>query len=69
MGDKAPDEFVLFYPMNPKTAIIINGGKGNKKLGKTSVVDNLNKLIWDHAHEYIVADREELLKGMIEMYE
>ena len=69
VGGKAPDEFVLFYPMDPKTAIIINGGKGEKTVDKTSEVDRLNKMIWDHAHEYIVADREELLNGMVEMYE
>lgn len=69
VGDKAPDEFVLFYPMNPKTAIIINGGKSEKTLEKSTEVDRFNRLIWDHAHEYIVADREELLNGMIEMYE
>ncbi len=65
---KAPDEFVLFYPMNPQTAIIINACKGDKKLEKKSEVDSLNKQIWDHAHEYVVADREEILNGMIDMY-
>lgn len=68
VGGKAPDEFVLFYPMNPKTAIIINGGKGEKELEKKSEVNELNKLIWDHAHKFVVADRKEILNGMIDMY-
>ncbi len=63
---EAPTELVLYYPITPKVAIIINGGKEEMILDKKTKVDDLNRIIWEHSHEYIVSDNEKLLYGMLD---
>ena len=68
VGEKVPEELVLYYPLSPKVAVIINGGKGEKRIEKKHEIDKYNKMIFDHSFEYVIADRKEVLEGMIDMY-
>ena len=67
VGKKAPNEFVLWYPLSPEVGVIINGSKGEKSIDKKSEIDRLNNMIWQHSFEYIVGNNEELLRGMSDM--
>ncbi len=68
LGGGAPDEFVLYYPLSPKVAVTINGGRGERILEKKSEVDNYNKMILDHSFEYVISNKKEVLEGLIDMY-
>lgn len=67
VGQEAPTEFVLYYPLSPEVAIIVNGGKGEKELDRKTAVDELNQMIWEHSFDYIVTNNEDVLNGMLEM--
>ncbi len=68
VNGKAPDEFVLWYPISPSVGVIINSrSKEERILEKRLDVDKLNRMMWEHSFEYVVSDKEEVLKGMIEL--
>lgn len=64
---KEASELVLYYPIDPFVAITINGAEGKKDLDTTNIIDDLNRMMVKHAHEYVVADRKGILEGMMEM--
>lgn len=68
--DVAPKEFVLYYPLSPKVAIIINGSDSHKekRLDKKMEVDELNCMILEHSYEYIVSNIQDVLNGIIDLY-
>lgn len=69
-GDVAPKEFVLYYPLSPKVAIIVNGSDSHKekRLDKKIEVDELNCMILEHSYEYIVSNIQDVLDGIIDFH-
>lgn len=65
-----PDEFVLYYPLSPQVAIIVNGSDGHKekRLDKKMEVNELNGMLLKHSYEYIVGNNQDVLDGIIDFY-
>lgn len=68
--DKEPEEFVLYYPLSPHVAIMVNGSDKRKEriIEKKSEVDELNHKMLEHAYEYIVSNNQGVLAGIADMY-
>lgn len=68
--NKESDEFVLYYPLSPNVAIMVNGSDKRKerKIEKKIEVDELNRKMLEHAYEYIVGNNQNVLAGMADMY-
>ena len=60
-------EFVLWYPLSPEVGIIINDERGERNLYNKLDVDKFNCIVWKHSFEYIISNKEELLRGMLDM--
>ncbi len=62
--DGSVQEFILYYPLNPKTAIQINTIEDKstfetKNMESSEVVNKLNSKIYQHAHNFVFSDSEE----------
>ena len=70
VGDKEPEELVLYYPLSPEVAIIVNGSdrQREKQIDKKMQVDELNRKILEHSYEYVVGNNQGVLEGLIDMY-
>lgn len=68
-GDEEPKEFVLYYPLCPTVAITVNDSNRctTKHIDKKSIIDDYNRKIIEHSYEYLVANKEAVLHGIIEM--
>lgn len=70
VGDKEPGELVLYYPLSPKIAIIVNGSDSQreKQTDNKMQVDELNHIILEHSYVYVVGNNQGVLEGLIDMY-
>lgn len=70
VADVAPKEFVLYYPLSPQVAIIINGPDSHreKRIDKKMEVNELNHMILEHSYEYVVGNIQNVLEGLIDFY-
>lgn len=58
-----PDEFVLYYPLSPTIAIVINGSNVENEIviNDENIVRHYNKKLVKDAHEFIVSNNKEQL--------
>ncbi|MBI6119633.1 DUF4238 domain-containing protein [Salegentibacter maritimus] len=63
-GNGSVEEIILYYPINPKTAIQINviddkSSFETEKIETSEVVNELNSKIYQHADNFVFSDSEE----------
>ena len=59
-----PDEFVLYYPLSPKIAIIVNDNNVVNEIAilDKNVIRKYNDKLINEAYDYIVSSNEEQLR-------
>ena len=63
-------EFVIFYPLRPDMAIIVNDESKDrtKEIDNKNIIDNYNCKMTEHFDKYLISDKKEVLEGIRDMY-
>ncbi|WP_029201528.1 DUF4238 domain-containing protein [Oribacterium sp. NK2B42] len=63
-------EFVIFYPLSPDVAIIVNDESVHKEkvIDNKMIIDDFNRKMIEHFDKYLISNKKEVLEGMREMY-